>query len=71
MFGAGPRQLQRTRSSKLKSGTSPIVEQLFGMQNICTHSIVFELCAMEKKEEVKERKKMNKTENFKFSFLQP
>ena len=41
---------------KIRKGTSPVVEESFGMQNICIHTTIFELCMMEKKEE-EERKK--------------
>ena len=45
---------------------SPLAEQLFGMYNIHTHHIVFELSVMEKKKD--ESNEINKIENFMFGF---
>ena len=54
-----------------RKGRCPVVEKSFGMYNIRTRRIVFELCLSEKKKQRKkeERKKMNKIDFFAFGFL--
>ena len=42
---------------------SPLAEQSFGMFNIVTHRIVFELCLMKKEEEERRKKKKEDEQN--------
>ena len=63
------------RSSQVIARTPPqtkkkclVVEQLFGMYNICIYHIAFKLCVSKKKEKI-ERKKINTIKVFVFGFL--
>ena len=52
-----------------RKGTSLIVEQSFGVQMICIHCAVFELCLREKKES-KQEEQQQRNQNFHIQFSQ-
>ena len=54
---------------KTRMGSNRLATQSFGMLKFHKNRVLFELSLWKKKKEEEGRKKMNKTENFKFSFF--